>query len=139
MPSVIDLAQAQRLSVLLTAQNRPWQPAPGDRFMVPGRDFDQVFVIADMTIEVQELRGGRLLRFNGTTEWALDSIDASEVVWLPWEHQLRELLGASFASLESLPQPARGYAVSLVDGTRHVDTDAEQAYLRALLATKDQA
>jgi hypothetical protein len=138
MPSVIDLAQAQRLSVLLTAQDRPWQPTPGDRFMVPGRDLDQVFVIADMTIEVQELRGGRLLRFNGTTEWALDSIDASEVVWLPWEHQLRELLGSSFSGLESLPPPAQGSAVSLVDGTRHVDTDAERAYLRALLATVGQ-
>lgn len=139
MPSVIDLAQAQRLSVLLTVQDRPWQPAPGDRFVVPGRDLDQVFVIADMTIEVQELHGGRLIRFNGTTEWALDSIDATEVVWLPWEHQLRELLGAWFSALDSLPQPAQGYAVSLVDGTRHVDTDAERAYLRALLATLDDA
>lgn len=137
MPSVIDLEQAQRLSALLGAGGSPWQPAPGDRFAVPGRDLDQVFVIADMTIEVQELRSGRLIRFNGTTEWALDSIDAAEVVWLPWEHQLRELLGAAFCGLKSLPQPAKGYAVTLVDGSRHVDTDADRAYVRALLATLD--
>lgn len=136
---VIDLALAQRLSVLLIARDIPWQPNPGDRFVVADRDLDQVFVIADMTIEVQDLHGGRLIRFNGTTEWALDSIDAAEVVWLPWEHQLRELLGTAFAGLESLPQPAQGYAVCLVDGTRHVDTDADRAYLRALLATLDDA
>ncbi len=131
---MIDPTSAAELALLLETSGRPWQPRAGDRFSIPDRDLEQVFVIADMTIEVHELNSGRLIRFNGTTEWALDSIDASEAVWMPWEHQLRELLGEQFVSLESLPPPAEGYAVTLSDGSRHVDTDPEQAYLRALLA-----
>jgi hypothetical protein len=131
---VIDVPQATKLAQLLRDAGQGWEPAPGDRFTIPGRDLDQVFVIADMTIEVQQLPTGRLIRFNGTTEWALDSIEAEEVVWLPWEHQLRSLLGAQFTSLESLPPPAQGYAVTLSDGSRHVETQADLAYLRALLS-----
>jgi hypothetical protein len=137
MSRVISVAQAAQLTAVLEAAapagEPAWAPAPGDRFAIPGRDLDQVFVIADMTIEVQELTSGRLIRFNGTTEWALDSIDAGEVVWIPWEHQLRELLGDRFAGLERLPPPAQGYAVTLADGSRHVDTDADLAYFRALV------
>ncbi len=133
--SVIAVEQATQLAHLLRTAGQGWEPTPGDRFSIPGRDLDQVFVIADMTIEVQQLPTGRLIRFNGTTEWALDSIDADEVVWLPWEHQLRELLGAQFVSLESLPPPAEGYAVTLTDSSRHVETSAELAYLRAVLST----
>ena len=110
-----------------------WEPRPGDRFMVPDRDIDEVFVVSDMTIEVQELPTGRLIKFNGTTEWALDSIAAAEVVWLPWEHQLRELLGPRFARLERLPGEQPGWAVVLADGSRHVDVAPESAYARALL------
>lgn len=130
---MIDLTQAVELAAVLERSGRPWRPRAGDRFVIPDRDLEQVFVIADMTIEVHELSSGRQIRFNGTTEWALDSIDAAEAVWLPWEHQLRDLLGNRFASLESLPQPAEGYAVTLTDGSRHVDTDPELAYVRALL------
>ncbi len=134
MRGVMDLALAAHLGELLTTAGRPWVPRAGDRFAIPGRDLDQVFVIAEMTIEVQELSTGRLIRFNGTTEWALDSIDADQVVWLPWEHQLRDLLGASFVTLEALGHPSEGYAVVLNDGSRHVDTQAELAYARALLS-----
>ena len=135
---MIDPAKAAELAAVLQTTGWTWQPRAGDRFAIPDRDLEQVFVIADMTIEVHELTSGRLIRFNGTTEWALDSIDASEAVWIPWEHQLRDLLGDRFASLESLPPPAEGpgngYAVTLVDGSRHVDTDPDLAYLRALLS-----
>lgn len=132
---MIAVEQAAQLAEVLHASGRAWEPAPGDCFAIPERDLDQVFVIADMTIEVQQLPTGRLIRFNGTTEWALDSIDASEVVWMPLEHQLRELLGARFARLELLPPPAEGYAVTLDDGSRHVDTAPDLAYYRAVLAT----
>ena len=69
-----------------------WAPANGDRFVVPDRDLDdQVFVISDMVIENLRLpRGQQVLAFNGTTEWALDSLEASEAVWLPREDQLRD-------------------------------------------------
>ena len=91
-------------------------------------------MLSDMTVDVVELPTGQLIRFNGTTEWALDSIAADEVAWLPWEHQLRELLGSRFHSLEALPGPAGGYAVRLADGARHLDTEPDRAYLQALLA-----
>ena len=58
-----------------------------------GHDLDDVFVLADMTIEVEDLPSGLLVKFNGTTEWALDSVPADDVLWIPWEHQLRALLG----------------------------------------------
>ena len=121
---------AEQVDHLLREQGRPWVPASGDRFVIPGRDLDDVFVLAELTIEVEELPSGRLVKFNGTTEWALDSIPAAEVLWIPWEHQLRDLLDGSFVSLARLPE---GWAVTLADGTRHVDEDVETAYALAVL------
>jgi hypothetical protein len=90
-------------------------------------------------IEVRDLPSGRLIRFNGTTEWALDSVPADEVLWVPWEHQLRALLGERFASMERVPMDRElgevsAYAVVLTDGSRHVDVDPEKAYAHAVLA-----
>lgn len=103
--------------------------------MIPDRDLDeQVFVVSDMVVEVRELPRGRLLAFNGTTEWALDSVMQPEALWLPHEHQLRTMLGDAFVCLQAVPG---GWAVVVEDGgkqTRHVDLDAECAYARALLA-----
>jgi hypothetical protein len=113
-----------------------WTPASGDRFAIPDRDLDgQVFVVSEMTIDTQELPTGAVMKFNGTTEWALDSIAQDEVIWLPHEAQLRELIGSAFRKLE----PAGpGYAVEAVarDGSpvRELDVDAERAYARVLLA-----
>ena len=122
----------------LAARGLPWHPGSGDRFFVPDRDLDdQVFVVSGMSIEVSELPSGAEMRFNGTVEWALDSIAQSEVIWLPREEQMRAALGERFLRLESV---TGGYAVVLVDpsGTgaevRHVDIDAERAYARALLS-----
>ena len=83
-----------------------------------------------MVIESHDVPGGRVIRFNGTTEWALDSIATDLVLWLPREDQLRELLAERFARLESAGD---GLVVVLTDGTRHADTDAERAYARAVL------
>ncbi len=108
-----------------------WTPASGDRFVIPDRDLDdQVFVVSEMTIEVHDILGERLVRFNGTTEWALDSIDAALVLWLPREDQLRARLGARFVSLDAA---GAGFVVALDDGSRHADVDAERAYARAVL------
>ena len=128
-----DLARALRRAGLA------WTPAKGDRFFVPDRDLDdQVFVVSDMVIEVLDVPGGgRILAFNGTTEWALDSLEAAAAVWLPREDQLRELLGGAFVGLESLAGAAPGYAVTVQVAAaheRHVDVEAEPAYARALLA-----
>jgi hypothetical protein len=121
---------AERIDHHLRGLGRPWEPAPGDRFVIPGRDIDDVFVLAEMTIDVEDLPSGRLVRFNGTTEWALDSIPAADVLWLPWEHQLRALLGEAFLSLARVDGQ---WVVTLADGTAHAADDPETAYALALL------
>jgi hypothetical protein len=118
-----------------------WTPAKGDQFVVPDRDLDdQEFVVSDMVIDVVDLAHGvSVLAFNGTTEWALDSLEAESALWVPREDQLRELLGGAFVRLERLPGPPAAYAVSVAVGTRrerHVDVSAEAAYARALLSVR---
>jgi hypothetical protein len=129
----------RELAEALAARGLGWTPVSGDRFVIPDRDLDDdVFVVSGMSIEVAELEFGAEMRFNGTVEWALDSIAQADVVWLPREEQLRAALGERFVRLESV---TGGYAVVLAvqDGTagsveRHVDIDAERAYARALLS-----
>ncbi|MBN9101679.1 MAG: hypothetical protein J0I49_26800 [Pseudonocardia sp.] len=117
------------LALRLRTAGLPWTPAPGDRFVVAHRDMDaEVFVVSELTVEVR----GSAFHFNGTTEWALDSIEQDDVVWLPHEGQLRSSLGAAFRRLEPVGD---GWAVTTADGGRHVDVDAERAYARAVLAT----
>lgn len=103
--------------------------------MVPDRGMDaEVFMISEMVVEVQDVPTGRVLRFNGTTEWALDSVEQRDVVWLPREEQLRDLLGDGFVRLEAVPG---GYVAVVTTGEheqRHIDVDADRAYARALLA-----
>jgi hypothetical protein len=123
------------LALRLRAAGLEWTPASGDRFVIPGREMDaDVFVVSELTIDVHQAPTGPLIRFNGTTEWALDSVPQEAVVWLPREGQLREALGARFRRLEPIGD---GFAV-VIDGPdgeeRHVDVDAERAYARALLA-----
>lgn len=90
-----DLARALRTAGLR------WTPEPGDRFTIDGGELaGDVFTVSEMTVEVHEHPGGRSFGFNGTTEWALDSVDQEETLWLPSEHQLRALLRGSFRSLE---------------------------------------
>jgi len=126
------------LAIALRDAGVAWRPERGDAFMVPDRDLDdQVFVLSDMVIDLQDVPGGPpILAFNGTTEWALDSLEANDAVWLPREDQLRDLLGDAFASLERADGPVGGYVVALADGSRHVDVDAASAYARALLAAR---
>lgn len=137
----VDLAQRLRLHGLI------WTPVAGDRFVVPERGIDEdVFVVSDMTVEVHDLPSGRVIGFNGTTEWALDSLELPEVLWLPRESQLRELLGEVFVGLEAV---AEGFAVivrAVDEGAdsplrRHAAEDAEDAYAAALLSvlTADSA
>lgn len=112
-----------------------WTPATGDRFVLPvsGMEND-VFVISELTVDVHHFSSGDVLGFNGTTEWALDSIEQSKAVWLPREDQLRELVGEGFVGLERVDG---GYAVVLRTRSgaveRCVDIDAERAYARAVL------
>lgn len=117
-----------------------WSPLPGDRFAV---DTDgmlgDVFYLADMTVDVQRFVGGSVIGFNGVAEWALDSVDLEETLWLPREDQMRAVLGEAFLSLERSDQ---GYAVRLTETTPHqapAHVDAECAYALAVLAVLNAA
>jgi hypothetical protein len=125
---------SRELAVALRDAGLTWTPQNGDRFVVPDRDLDDhVFVLSDMVVEEATLPDGtHVLAFNGTTEWALDAVEAAEVIWVPSEAQLRERLGADFESLERLPEPSGGYAVTAA-GQRHADVSAVDAYARAVL------
>ena len=111
-----------------------WAPRNGDRFWVPDRDLDEtVFTVSDMVVEVRDQPGGRVLAFNGTTEWALDDVEEKEAIWLPRLDQLIELLGPSFVSLTAR---SGGHVVRVVvgdDEQEHVDVTADDAAARALL------
>jgi hypothetical protein len=123
------------LALALRSAGLRWTPQPGDRFVLPGRGMDDdVFVLSNMTVEVHEFPTGKVIGFNGVTEWALDSVEQSEAVWLPGEHQLRDLLGGMFVSLVSTSER---YAVTVrLPGGEQTFTADEpaDAYATALLA-----
>ena len=124
---MLDLSLALRLKDAGLA----WRPRPGDRFAVTRTEMlDDTFYLADMVIEARHLETGTIFAFNGTTEWALDSVPADKALWLPREDQLRDALGDHFRELTAVPG---GFAVVLADESRHLDIDAERAYARAVL------
>jgi hypothetical protein len=127
---VIGVQTAQQLK----EAGLSWKPGPGDRFAIPDRDLDEdVFVLSDMTIEVHALPQGRVIGFNGTTEWALDDVEIEETIWLPREDQLRELLGSTFRALR---RTDIGYQVEmdlLGEARRFEAATPEDAYAAALL------
>ncbi|SEB60195.1 hypothetical protein SAMN04489806_1246 [Paramicrobacterium humi] len=116
-----------------------WTPVSGDAFQVDGAEFEgDVFTVSDMTIEAHHYPTGTILGFNGTTEWALDSVAIDDAVWLPREDQLRDLLGPSFVSLERQDATLGvDYVVTVsVDGdtASFVSEDPAESYGMALLA-----
>jgi hypothetical protein len=83
----------------LRAAGLAWQPAQLDTFVIPDHGLDErVFVITDMPAALAQIQGQTMMTFEGAVEWALDYIAAGEIVWLPSEAQLRELLAARLAS-----------------------------------------
>jgi hypothetical protein len=88
----------------LRAAGLDWTPRALDFFAIPSPGFeDQIFVINDMTIMAEPIRGRLAITFHGSVEWALDHLWAGEVVWIPREDQLREMLEEH---LPGEPEPA---------------------------------
>lgn len=120
----------------LHAAGLNWSPMPGDRFVViaHGHPVEDVFYLADMTVEVHQFVGGSVIGFNGVAEWALDSVDLEETLWLPREDQMRAVLGDTFAGMARTS--GRYVVVVTLDGERRQfdHPDAECAYAEALLA-----
>jgi len=94
---MIDIDVARRLQ----AAGLPWEPADGDWFVIDNAELrDEHFMLSSMVIERGVGRaGGELFRFNGTTEWALDSVEQHEALWIPRADQLLTALGAAFRAL----------------------------------------
>jgi hypothetical protein len=135
---------SRQLAADLRDAGLPWSPVKGDWFVIPEHGLDELeFVISDMVIETRRMAFDRqLLAFNGTTEWAMDTLAASEALWLPREDQLRDVLGEAFIGLEYIAGETPGYAVSMLIGDteqRFVDVDVASAYARAALALLDSA
>ena len=127
---MISRELATRLAPLLS-----WSPQNGDCFFIPRPEIaDSVFTVSDMVVEKVTQFGESRFHFNGTVEWALDSVDSGDVVWLPREDQLRGLLGAWFLSLDAAPG---GFVVTVSGpGRAHhteAQADAADAYAQALL------
>ena len=67
---------SRELAVALREAGVRWTPATGDRFSLVDPAFESdTFTLSDMTIEAQGPPEARVLGFNGTTEWALDSVE----------------------------------------------------------------
>lgn len=125
------------LAARLRAAGLRWEPANGDAFVLPGKGMDDdVFVLSTMVVDVHDFPTGKVIGFNGTVEWALDSIEQSQALWLPREDQLRSRLGGLFRRLErtgdgwtvtfALPGAPRDESVSAA-------ATPEEAYAGALL------
>ena len=111
-----------------------WSPSSGDRFVIADRGMDDdVFVVSEMVVEQHQGAAGALLRFHGTTEWALDYVLVSQVLWLPREDQLRSRLGDRFVALAHVGDE---WVVTTADGAAHRAGDAEEAYAEAWLAAR---
>ncbi|MBO9568220.1 MULTISPECIES: hypothetical protein [Cellulomonas] len=124
-------------AVALEAAGLQWHPRAGDRFVVRGADMGgEVFTISEMVVEAHEYPTGTVLGFNGTTEWALDSLRQEDALWLPREDQLRELLGGTFRSLARSTDGRYQVLVEIGGQPERVFTSEEpaDAYAEALLA-----
>jgi len=134
-----ELARALREAGLV------WRPQAGDRFQLDEPEFEaDVFTVSEMTIEARSYSTGAILAFNGTTEWALDSVALEDALWLPHEAQLREMLRGTFRALRRLadtheveivvgaagpaqerlvfehPMPADAYALAVLELLRRI-------------------
>lgn len=70
-----------------------WKTSIHDFFAIPDRDMDdKLFVISDLMVTMEILKGWPAMTFHGTAEWAADYIWTHDVIWMPTESQLREEL-----------------------------------------------
>lgn len=137
---MMDGMISTEMAVALRDAGLVWHPRSGDRFQLDEPEFEaDVFTVSEMTIEPREYPTGRILAFNGTTEWALDSVAQEDALWLPREDQLREMLRSAFRALRRLPdthevelqigedvlvfehpEPADAYALAVLELLRRI-------------------
>jgi hypothetical protein len=134
---MLSLATARKLK----AAGLAWTPGLHDFFAVPDRGMDdRVFVISDVSVDVELLKGQSIVTFNGTAEWALDYETTTELVWLPTEEQVRQqveqhLANGSRSALKLIHAPD-GYWCEVQLRGRSLafrGNEASEAYAEALL------
>lgn len=129
------------LARALSDSGLAWQPRAGDAFRIDRFEADdEVYILSDMTVEAHEFTSGTVLGFNGTTEWALDSVSIEDALWMPREDQLRDLLGTAFRSLTRTSDV--GFVVEAIAHDAPTSFDAAEAvdaYARALLTILDSS
>ena len=128
------------LALQLKEAGLEWRPTKRDNFMLPGSELaHEIFTLNDQTILVEMIKGSSTVTFHGSAEWALDDILLADVLWMPSETQLRELIQ------QRLNGDDTGLALSWSNGDyrctlQHVQQEyyfvaaaAEDAYAQALL------
>jgi hypothetical protein len=118
-----------------------WNPALFDYFAIPDRGMDErIFVISDMMVTIELLRGMEVVSFQGASEWALDYLVTTEAIWMPSEEQLRGALVTELLvymkPLVSLKGGLGEYRCNITvndQPERFTGNDASQAYAAALL------
>ncbi len=103
----------------------------------------RVFVISDVSADMELLKGQSIVTFTGTSEWALDYVMTTDVVWMPTEEQLRDLLERRLGARPALKliHAPDGYWCEI--GFRGQTlafraTEASEAYAQALLYILEQ-
>jgi hypothetical protein len=128
---------SRELAIKLRDAGLRWHPHAGDQFQLAKSDMEstgtEVFTVSDMTIEAHDYPTGTVLGFNGTTEWALDSVALGDAIWFPREDQLREALKATFVRLERAGDEWAVTTRFRGDERRFQAPAADEAYGLALL------
>ena len=132
---------SQALAVQLKEAGLVWHTSVHDFFAIPDRDMDgRIFVLSDMMVTMELLRGWPAMMFHGTSEWAMDYLLTHEAVWMPSESQLRENLEEELAARNGrflqLQRQDEAYACEISLGEKRVQftaVDPSEAYGQALL------
>ena len=138
---MLSLSTARRLK----AAGLAWTPGLHDLFAIPDRDMDdRVFVISDVSVDIELLKDQSIVTFNGTSEWAMDYEVMSDVVWMPTEEQLRQQLEQRLAPgppALKLTRAPDGYWCEIQWEGRPLafrDANANEAYAAALRYVLDE-
>lgn len=135
------------LALELKAAGLAWTPRLHDFFAIPDRGMDErLFVIGDILVSIERLRGEQLISFDGASEWALDYVLTGDSLWMPTEEQLRDLIEERLALAEQSPvlrltTTSDGYCVALTWRAANQEANllefeafgASDAYAKALL------
>jgi hypothetical protein len=123
------------LAIELRKAGLAWQPQERDCFTIPDSEFDSViFSLHQQPALIELVQGQPAITFHGSSEWALDHVMTSEVIWLPSETQLREKLAVlvdAAVPLE-LARNEQGYTCRAGHYSA-IAPDAESAYAMVLL------